>query len=186
MKKYLFGFALMICTLLSAEESAAPRFVVVLPEKVGEETVLPVGNENIQHVVQAEIERSLIRKGLEVIDIAGLEPVIEGGLSWQTLTVKEGALTLARAAKADYLIYGQATASRAGSGSAYGVTAVRAQADVSARLVRVSDGKILNVFQSEALEGNQAFGIAAKDSLKSAGKKVAAEVSQACAALSEE
>src|SRR5690606_13457391 len=118
-----------------AEVSPAKIYVVVLPEKIGEETYLGVGNDNTPHLVQSEIEKALIRKGLEVQDVAGLEPKVEGGLNWQTLTVKEGALTVAKAAKADYLIYGQATAVKAGTGQAYGVTAVRARADVTARWV---------------------------------------------------
>ena len=167
-------------------EAADPVFVVVLPEKVGEETYLGVGGDQTQHLVQSEIEKALIRKKLEVKDVAGLEPSVEGGLSWQTLTVKEGALTVARAAEADYLIYGQATAVKAGSGQAYGVKAVRARADVTARLVRVSDGKILDIFESDATEGNQAFGIAAKDALKVAGKAIAKDVAAACVKTVEE
>ncbi|WFB36524.1 hypothetical protein P3T73_01960 [Kiritimatiellota bacterium B12222] len=164
----------------------APTFVVVLPEKIEEETYLPVGgNENMQHIVQSEIEKSLIRKDITVIEIAGLDPQIEGGLSWQTLTVKKGALVIARAVNADYLVYGQATVVRAGTREAYGVTATRAQANITARLVRVSDGKILQVMDAEALEGNAAFGIAANDALKAAGKSIAKKVATACEAVVE-
>jgi len=177
----------MICVIASLLGMLwAETFVVVLPEKVGEDTYLPTGTENIQHIVQAQIEKALIRKGLDVEDVEGLEPTVEGGLSWQTLTVKEGALTIARAVEADYLIYGQATAARAGTGSAYGVTSVRARADVTARLVRVSDGKILDVFEQDATEGNQAFGIAAKDALKSAGKSISIPIATACVEVIEE
>ncbi|MDF3131158.1 hypothetical protein P0Y35_18255 [Kiritimatiellaeota bacterium B1221] len=167
-------------------EVSEPVFVVVLPEKIGEETYLGVGGDQTQHLVQSEIEKALIRKKLEVKDVAGLEPQVEGGLSWQTLTVKEGALVVARAAEADYLVYGQATAVKGGSGQAYGVKAVRARADVTARLVRVSDGKILDIFESDATEGNQAFGIAAKDALKVAGKSIAKDVAAACAKVAAE
>ena len=187
-------FALLICVsgLSFAQESAEapaeaspPTIVILVPEKIGEDTLLSGGGDNQSLLVQAEIEKRLVRKGLEVQDIAGLEPRVDGGggLTWQTLTVKSGALTIARQVKADYLVYGQATAVRAGQGSAYGVTAVRAQADVVVRLVRVEDGKVLEVFDGSALEGDQAFGIAARRALKEAAKPVSKDVAAAAEAV---
>ena len=195
MKQFLIPTLCLILTLLSpgfaqeeaaaaeAEAPSAPTIVVLVPEKIGDDANLG-GSSNESLLVQAEIEKRLVRKGLELQDIGGLDPRVDtqgggGLLSWQTMTVKDGALTIARKVGADYLVYGQATAVKAGQGSAYGVTAVRAQADIVVRLVRVSDGKVLEIFDGSALEGDQAFGIAAKRALKVAAKPVAKSVADA-------
>lgn len=167
----------------AGEAAVGSSIVVVVPEKIGEDTLLIGGGGNETLIVQGDIEKRLVRKGLDVRDVSGLEPKIEGGASWQTLTVKQGALTVARQVKADYLVYGQATAVRAGKGQAYGVTSLRAQADVVVRLVEVESGKVLEVFDSSALEGDQAFGIAAKRALKEAAKPLSREVADAAEIL---
>lgn len=190
-RSLIFMFLVSMCLSSSAQEAeeakpeeAAPgkTIVVLVPEKIGDDTNLG-GSSNESLLVQAEIEKRLVRKGLEVQDIGGLDPRVDtqggGVLSWQTMTVKDGALTIARKVGADYLVYGQATAVKAGQGSAYGVTAVRAQADIVVRLVRVEDGKVLEIFDGSALEGDQAFGIAAKRALKEAAKPVAKKVASA-------
>ncbi len=171
--KSLFSALCFSCfaSFLIAEEAPEPlAVVVVLPEQIGEEQALG-GNNSSRMLVQAEVEKALIRSKYRVIDVNSLSPQVEGsGGIWSVVTVQDSALKLAKEAGADYLVHGKASAVKAGSGSAYGISMVQSQADVTARLIRVSDGEILTVITAEALEGNQSFGIAAKEALKKAGK----------------
>ena len=85
---------------------------------------------------------------------------------------KDTALEKARQLGADYVILGSATASKASEGVAYGVTVIRATASITAKIVRVSDGKIIDVFDASALEGGQAVMAAGREALKKAGKSI--------------
>jgi hypothetical protein len=55
---------------------------------------------------------------------------------------------------------------------AYGVRVFRSSADITAKVVRVRDGKIMAVFEAEAQAGGESWRGAARDALKEAGKAI--------------
>ena len=61
---------------------------------------------------------------------------------------------------------------KASEGVAYGVTVIRAGANITAKIVRVSDGKIMAVVDASAQEGGQAVMAAGREALKKAGKSI--------------
>ena len=79
-------------------------------------------------------------------------------------------------AGAAYVIVGTATAVPAGSGSAYGVPVIRATANLKAKIVRASDGKVLAVKEAEANEGGQALRGAGQAALKKANDEARAKL----------
>lgn len=170
----------------AAEESpAAPRFMVILPERVDNVWYWILYAESSQHIVQTAIEKALIREGFEVVDAALAEGVSRRLRSIDDLLGLDNARAVAEELGADYLITGQATAGEASVSTAYGVRVVRANAEITARLVRISDAKVLDVFDASATEGGQAVRAAGQAALKAAGKTIAADIRNACRDLAE-
>lgn len=156
------------------------KIVVFLPERIENAWFWFYYTEEIQHIVQTAVERALINAGLEVIDVATATFESTGNLD--QVTSKEHAVGKAKEMGAQFVIMGTATADPAGSSMAYGLNVVRVSADITARLVRVSDGKILAVEQASATAGGQALRGAGKDALKDAGTAIARKLALAAKA----
>jgi curli biogenesis system outer membrane secretion channel CsgG len=156
-------------------EPVAPKIAVIAPEQVdGEWFWYAYGGGN-QHIVQSEVEKALVRAGFDVVDVSALG-------SWRSLDDLVGARTAADKGKelgVDYVIAGKATAVKASEGAAYGVTVIRANAEISLRLVRVSDGKVLAVEDANAQAGGQAVRAAGQAALKTAGQQIARKMTAA-------
>lgn len=177
----LASFALVLPLLASAEEAdestapaepVAPKIAVITPEQVDGEWFWYSWGGGSQHIVQSAIEKALVRAGFEVIDVTALG-------SWRSLDDLIGARTASQKGKelgADYVIAGKATAVKASEGVAYGVTVIRANAEITLRLIRVSDGKVLAVEDASAQAGGQAVRAAGQEALKQAGNTIARKV----------
>lgn len=157
--------------------ASAPRFVVILPEAIDREWYWILYTDERQGIVQGAVEKALIEAGFDIVDI-GAAGAFEGG-SIEELTSSSGALQRAAKAGATHVITGRATASKTSSDVAYGVTVIRSSAEITARLIRVSDGKILSVESASALAGGQAQIAAGREALKQAGEKIASAVVRA-------
>ncbi len=158
-----------------AREIAAPKIAVIAPEQLDGEWYWYAWGGGNQHIVQSAIERALIRAGYEVIDVTALG-------SWRSLDELIGARTAQQKGKelgADFVIAGKATAVKASQGSAYGVSVFRANAEITLRLVRVSDGKILAIEDASAQAGGQAVRAAGQEALKQAAQIAARKITAA-------
>ncbi|HPG00943.1 MAG TPA: hypothetical protein PLE77_12830 [Kiritimatiellia bacterium] len=154
----------------AAEPAKAPRFVVILPERIDNIWFWFYVTDESEHVVQSAVEKALVRAGIDVVDISAAD--VFGGETIEALLGKDTAVAKARQLGADYVILGTATASKASEGVAYGVTVIRAGANITAKIVRVSDGKIMAVVDASAQEGGQAVMAAGREALKKAGKNI--------------
>jgi hypothetical protein len=193
--RLLSCLSLLVCRCLFAEESveavesapAAPApqasFVVVLPERIDDVWYWLQYSEQSQHLTQTAVEKELVKAGLNILDAATLQGVLQDGTSLEALTGTQVALAAARKSGATYLITGQATAAKASQGSAYGVTIIRSNAEATAKIVRVSDAKVLSVHEASALEGGEASRGAGQQAIKKAAKSLAKDVAAAAKAL---
>lgn len=162
-----------------AEEPApALKFVIFLPEQIDAEWYWYYYSDMAQHIVQSAVEKELIKAGFEVIDMASIKMLQDAG-SLERISSVEFATQAAKSAGADYAVVGKATAVRASTGEAYGVTVVRSQAEITAKLIRVSDGKVIDVVDASALVGGQAQRAAGQEALKKAGPDVAKKLVKA-------
>lgn len=166
----------------ASAEPAKPKIAVIAPEQIDGEWFWFSWGGGQQHIVQSAVEKALVRAGFEVIDVTALG-------SWRSLDDLVGARSAADKGKelgADYVIAGKATAVRASEGSAYGVNVVRANAEITLRIVRVSDGKVLAVEDASTQAGGQAVRSAGQDALKKAGQEIGRKMVNALrAALAE-
>jgi len=160
----------------------APTFVVILPERIDHNWYWFLYTDTAQHIVQSAIEKALVRAGLNVIDLNTI--TLPGfGNDFQKLLSVGYAVEAGKTAMADYVITGQATAVKASEGYAYGVNVFRAQAEITAKIVRVSDGKILEIEDASMLEGGQSAQAAGQSALKKAGTQLASKIARAASKL---
>lgn len=159
------------------EATRAPTFVVIVPERIDHDWYWVLYSDRSQHIVQSAIEKALIRAGVDVIDLttASLPSI---GHDLGQLQTTGYALKVGKQLQADYIVSGQATAVKASEGRAYGVNVVRTQAEVSARIIRVRDGKILIVEDASVLEGGQSAQAAGQNALKKAGAQVGSKLAR--------
>lgn len=162
-----------------AQPASAARFAVFMPEQIEQDWYWFYYTGESQHLVQTAIEKALVRAGLEVVDIASSEALTTGSIN----DILDPATAVQTAAKigATHLVVGRGVANKASEGVAYNVTVIRANADVNAKLIRVSDGKVLAVEDVSVQAGGQAIRAAAKDALKQAGEKMGSRIARAAA-----
>ena len=168
-------------TPAAVEPTKASRFVVILPERIDNIWFWFYYTDESEHVVQSAVEKAMVRAGLDVVDISAAGVFGEGTI--EAVLGKDTAVAKARQLGADYVILGSATASKASEGVAYNVTVIRASASVTAKIVRVSDGKIMAVVDASAMEGGQAVMAAGREALKKAGKSIGDQLVGAIDAL---
>lgn len=159
-------------------EKPAAKVIVLLPEQVDGVWFWSYYTTESQHIVQSAIEKALIAQGLDVIDLATVKQFGTSG-SINDLIQPSGAATKAREAGAAFVITGSATAVHAGQSVAYGATTARSQAEIRAKLVRVSDGKVIAMEEASALEGGMAARMAGQEALKKAVKQIATRIAKA-------
>lgn len=165
----------------AVETTKAPRFVVILPERIDNIWFWFYYTDESEHVVQSSVEKALVRAGIDVVDISAANVFGDGTI--EGLLGKDTAVAKARQLGADYVILGSATASKSSESVAYNVTVIRANASVTAKIVRVSDGKIMNVVDATAMEGGQAVMAAGREALKKAGKSIGDQLVGAISSL---
>jgi hypothetical protein len=158
-----------------AEQKPPMKFVVLLPEQIDRQWFWFYYTDEAQHIVQSSVEKALIDVGVDVIDVASMDS--SGSIN--DIMSKDSALQKAKAIGAEYAIIATAIADKKSEGAAYGVTVIRASATITARIIRVADGKVIAVEEAEAEEGGQALKGASRDALKKAGRENARKLSRA-------
>lgn len=157
------------------EQKGPPKFIVLLPEQIDREWFWFYYTEEAQHIVQSAVEKALIDAGFDVIYVTSMDA--SGSIN--DVISKDAAVRKAASMGADYAIVGTAIADKKSEGTAYGVTVIRATATITARIIRVKDGKILAVEEATAEEGGQALKSASRDALKKAGRDIARKLARA-------
>lgn len=160
----------------------ALKIVVLLPEQVDRQWFWFHYTEEAQHIVQSAVEKALVDVGMEVIDVAGLDTA--GSIN--DIMSKDTAVQKAAEIGAEYAVLGTAIADKKSEGVAYGVTVVRASATITARIVRVADGRILAVEEAGAEEGGQALRAAGREALTKAGRDIARKLARAAQKIAAE
>ncbi len=155
--------------------ATGPKIAVIAPEQIEGEWFWFSWGGGRQHVVQTAIEKSLVRAGFSVVDATELGT----GRNLDDLVNAKTAVIKAKDLGAEYVIAGKATAVRSSEGQAYGVNVVRADAEITMRLVRVSDGAVIAVEDANAQAGGQAVRAAGKEALKKAAQDIAKKMTSA-------
>lgn len=162
----------------ATEAPKPPVFAVILPERIDHDWYWFLYTDTAQHIVQSAVEKSLVRAGVDVIDLNTVS-LPSFGDNWEKLVSNAFAIEAGKQLKADYVVTGQATAVKASQGVAYGVTVYRSQAEITAKIVRVRDGKIIAIEDASIQEGGQSAQAAGQAALKKAGGQIGGKIARA-------
>ncbi|HBA84375.1 MAG TPA: hypothetical protein DCZ95_09810 [Verrucomicrobia bacterium] len=156
-------------------EEATPKFVVFLPEQIDTVWYWYYYTEEEQHIVQSAVEKALLKCNYEVIDLSLADLFSDDGSVAEIASPREAVKKAAKLG-ATYAIIGKASANQTSRDVAYGVNVVRSSAEVEAKIVRVSDGKIMAIEEASSQGGGQAQKAAAQGALKEAGARVGSKL----------
>ncbi|MFH0952773.1 MAG: hypothetical protein V1873_00420 [Verrucomicrobiota bacterium] len=158
-----------------APAKEGPKIAVILPERIDHTWFWFYYTEESMPVVQAAIEKALVNAGHNVIDISSAS-AFRDAVGIEQITAADTAVKKAAEMGAVYLIVGRATADNAGESTAYGLNVVRYSARVTAKIVRVSDAKVLAVEEALASTGGQGESAAGREALRQAGELIAGKL----------
>jgi hypothetical protein len=161
---------------------SAPKFVVFMPERVDLMWFWYYYTDVQQHFVQSAVEKALLSAGKEIVDLTISDAFQQGGSITEVMNPAQ-AVKKAMALGANFVIIGQAQAIKSGENIAYGVHVVRANAEASARIIRVKDGKLINIEEANAQGSGQSSQAAAQAALKDVGKIIASKLATAASPL---
>lgn len=162
-------------TATPAVQETSRSVLVMIPERVDVEWFWYHYGVQDEMNVQTAVEKGLLRAGIELADARSTE-AFPDGLSMEELLTPAQALDIAQSLGAGYLVLGKGIASNGGSSQAYGVPVHRSNAQINARILRVADGKTLDVLDVNLTEGDQSDRAAARKALKTGGKNLARQI----------
>lgn len=171
----IFSFMVILtfaCTVPVAafSQSEQPASVVVMiPEKIDQQWFWMLYTETSQYFVQTAVEKALLRADVDILD-ASTAPSLKDTASLNTINSPAFARSIAEELGAKYVITGEATATHLSHDRAYGLNVFRSSASAMARIIRVSDGKMMALVDTEKNAGGQSAKGAGIDALKDAGK----------------
>ena len=161
--------------------AAAPaKFVVFLPERVDLMWFWYYYTDIQQYFVQSAVEKALLGAGKELVDLTTSDAFQAGGTITEVTNPAE-AIKKAASLGAMYAVIGQADAVKTSESVAYGVAVFRANANASARIIRVKDGKMLAMEDASAQGSGQSVQGATQDALKNVGRVIASKIAAAAA-----
>lgn len=166
--------------LVPAVAPALAKFVVFLPERVDLMWFWYYYTDVQQYFVQSAVEKALLGAGKELVDLTTCDAFQVGGTITEVTNPAE-AIKKAASLGATYAVIGQADAVKTSENVAYGVTVFRANANASARIIRVKDGKMLAMEAATAQGGGQSVQGATQDALKNVGRAIASKIAAAAA-----
>ncbi len=162
-------------TIVLTQEEAPLKIVVFLPEQIDTVWYWYYYTDEQQHIVQTSVEKALMKCGYDIIDLSLADLFSEQGTMEEVLSPRD-ALKKAAQLGASYAILGKASASQISRSVAYNVNVIRSGAEASAKIVRVSDGKVIAIEEASSQGGGQAQKAAAQGALKEAGARLGSKL----------
>ena len=124
---------------------------------------------------EATIAQQLIEQGFEVLEPSNLTDVITQDKAFRLLSISEGeSVKLGTLSKADYVVLGKAVASA--GGNIPQSTMRSCFANVTARLIRVKDGKVLAYLDAAGNSAHLDVISGGREALNNAGADLAAKI----------
>ena len=165
-------------TAVPAAAPAPAKFVVFLPERVDLMWFWYYYTDIQQYFVQSAVEKALLGAGKELVDLTTSDAFQAAGTITEVTNPAE-AIKKAASLGATYAVIGQADAIKTSENVAYGVTVFRANANATARILRVKDGKMLAMEDAIAPGSGQSVQGATQDALKNVGRVIASKIAAA-------
>ncbi len=160
-----------------AQQETMPRVMVILPERIDVDWYWYYYTVESQHLVQTKVEQELLDAGYELVDLEAGRGLPDE-TSIPALLRTRSALKTARALKAEILVLGQGEAIHASHSVAYGLNVYRSTAEITVKILRVADGKVLAVLDVTETHGAESQRAAAHNTLREAGRSLGEKIVQ--------
>ncbi|MDD5730068.1 MAG: hypothetical protein PHN57_02955 [Candidatus Omnitrophica bacterium] len=129
-------------------------------------------------VTEAGIARKLMEAGLEVIEPQAVRDIIKKEPAFKVVGISEGeSIKLAGQSKADFIVLGKAVASAGGNVPQSNM--ISCFANITAKLIRVKDGKILAYLDASGNSAHLDTVTGGKEALTKASDELAKEILEA-------
>lgn len=163
-------------------------FVFVYAQGAKTKVILLIAEQNIEgpqrawwaseidlSTTEASVASKLIEQGYEIIEPSAISKTIKEKPAFRVLGISEGeSVKLGNLAKADYVILGKAVASS--GGNVPQSTMRSCFANLSAKLIRVKDGKVIAYLDASGNSVHMDAITGGREALKSAGEDLAAKI----------
>lgn len=172
---------------LAQPQTAAPQTQVTAKPKL----ILLISEQNIEgpqrawwaseidlSTVEARLAQNLIAQGYEVLEPSNLNQVIKQDSAFRLLDISEAkSIKLGNLSRADYVVLGKAVASA--GGHIPQSTMRSCFANVSARLIRVKDGKVIAYLDAAGSSAHMDVITGGREALGNAGEDLAVKIIEA-------
>ena len=184
MKKALCTFVLLCVCALSLVYAQTPQDTAI-------KIILLITEQNIegpQHAwwasevdlsaLEATVATKLIAEGVEVLEPSALEQVVQKNPAFRKVSINPGAsVKMGNLAHAQYVVLGKAVASA--GGNVPSSTMRSCYANVTAKLIRVKDGKVVAYLNASGSSAHPDVITGGKEALVSAGEDLAGKLTTA-------
>ena len=173
----------------SSAAASQPQAVVPQPKTI--KVILLIAEQNIEgpqrawwasqvdlSTTEVGIAQKLIGQGYEILDPLSLSKIIKQKPAFQIVNVSEGeSVSLGTASGADYIILGKAIASAGGNAPASNMRSCFA--NVTAKLIRVSDGKVVQYLDASGASIHTDVITGGREALAKASENLAQKILEA-------
>jgi len=181
MKKAIFwGLLFFLCPLGLCVAQPA--------QETGTKVILLISEQNIEgpqrawwasevdlSSLEAAVATKLISEGYEVLEPSALEHVVQKSAAFRTINMNQAAsVKLGNLAKAHYVVLGKAIASA--GGNVPSSTMRSCFANVTAKLIRVKDGKVIAYLNASGSSAHPDVITGGKEALVGAGEELAGKL----------
>lgn len=177
MKRFvLAGFILFLGLALSYAKDINSKVILLVAEQNIEGPQRAWWASEIDlSVTEATIARNLIEQGYQVLEPSEVNKIIKHRPAFRRIGLSEGeSVKLGKLSKADYVILGKAIVSSGGNVPQSNMRSCFA--NVTAKLIRVKDGKVMMYLGSSGNSAHLDLITGGKEALVSAGEDLATKI----------
>jgi len=181
-KLVIIGFALFLTFAIAvayAKEEKSNKVILLISEQNIEGPQRAWWASEIDlSTTEAAVASKLIEQGYEVLEPSNLKKIIKQKPAFRILDLSQGdSVKLGNLSKADYVILGKAIATAGGNVPQSSMRSCFA--NVSVKLIRVSDGKVMAYLDAAGSSAHPDAISGGREALKSAGSDLAAKLVEA-------
>jgi len=181
-KLVIIGFALFLTFAIAvayAKEEKSNKVILLISEQNIEGPQRAWWASEIDlSTTEAAVASKLIEQGYEVLEPSNLTKIIKQKPAFRILDLSQGdSVKLGNLSKADYVILGKAIATAGGNVPQSSMRSCFA--NVSVKLIRVSDGKVMAYLDAAGSSAHPDAISGGREALKSAGSDLAAKLVEA-------
>jgi len=172
----LFGIVSGIDLAVAQDTAAKPKVILLISEQniEGPQSAWWASEVDLS-TIEAKVAQRLIASGIEVLEPSALNKTIKQEEAFRLVNLSEAqSIKLGNLNRADYVVLGKAVASAGGNVPQSSMRSCFA--NVSAKLIRVKDGKVIAYLDASGSSAHPDVITGGREALANAGEDLAAKI----------